>query len=167
MLAPKTTAKRETIRIGKHLSEIVTITSATGELVKKVIQPLKVELYPHDVMQIIVGATLLAIPVSFTEEVWKLGATLPPQNIFGLMALSLTFMALFVYHNFYQHHFSKNKFQFAKRILTIYSFSLFISFLLLWLIGQASLDYWLISLQRAVIVSLPASMSAAVADMIK
>jgi len=160
--------KREVIRIGPHLSELVTIWDSAGNMLHKVVRPLMIEFYPRDVMQIVVGATILAIPVAFTEEVWRLGAELPNKNIQYLFLLSITFICLFVYNNFYRGHIRTHWTEFLKRVVSIYILSMLISLLILFIINQAPLGLdWIITLKRAIIISLPASMSAAVADMIK
>ena len=63
-----------------------------------------VELRIRDVIQIIVGATILAIPLAFTEETWQLGEKLPVLNVFALGLLSVLFIAIFVYVNFYRFY---------------------------------------------------------------
>jgi uncharacterized membrane protein len=160
--------KRELIRVGKHLSELVTIKDSAGNLIHRVVKPVMLEVYPRDVMQLIVGATLLSIPVAFTEEVWKMGERLGWINIGLLFFLSLLFSSLFIYYNFYRNHFKNHKFEFIKRIVLLYLVSLGVSWLILFLVGQASFDTGLtVVIKRMIIVSFPASMSAAVADMIK
>jgi len=75
-------------RIGGHLHKIIPISDHTGEIINHVISPLMVELRLHDIMQIIVGAATLAIPVAFTEEVWNLGERLPLENVLLLSFMS-------------------------------------------------------------------------------
>ncbi len=167
---PKLTSfktKRETIRVGKYLKEIVTISDSAGKVLKEVVQPLMMEVYPRDVLQMVVGATLLAVPVSFTEEVWKLGATLPTLNILAIAVLSVLFVAMFIHHNFYADHLPTHRLEFIKRVFLTYILALGVSLLILTIIEQVPPDALIIGLKRAVIVSFPASMSAAVADMIK
>lgn len=158
---------REVIRIGKYLSEIITISDKKGALLHKVIKPIMVEVYARDVMQLIVGAALLSTPVAFTEEVWNLGENLAWSNIIALTLVSISFTSLFIYYNFYKNHFKNHKFQFFKRVALIYIISLFISWLILTLIGQGGSAEPLITLKKMIIISFPASMSAAIADMIK
>jgi len=62
-----------------------------------------VEFRPRDVMQIIIGSAILAVPVGFTEETWKLGESLPWLNVIALLVVSLIFISLFVYHNYYRN----------------------------------------------------------------
>ncbi len=120
-------------------------------------------------MQLIVGATLLSTPVALTEEVWQLGRVLPMDKIVLLAILSISFTSLFVYYNFYRQNIKDHLLEFIKRIVLIYAISLGISFLVLHLFHQAPLSgvSWIVTLKRMVIVAFPASMSAAVADMIK
>jgi len=161
--------KREVVRIGGLLKEVTTILDVGGNVLHRVVQPIMVEFKAHDMLQVIIGAMLLAIPISFTEEVWRLGATLPIKNILLLAGLSVLFVGLFVYHNFYRHHkFSQHYGEFIKRILSIYFFSLIVVGSVLTIIQQAP---WgtdvVLALKRTIIVALPASLSAAIADMIK
>jgi len=123
----------------------------------------------RDIIQVLVGASILAIPVGFTEETWRLGQTLPWANIFGLFAMSVLFITLFVYYTYHKQHenFSSHVGEFIKRIVVTYVFSFLIVALLLTLIHQAPFATEpLIALKRIIIVTFPASMSAAVADAI-
>ena len=43
-----------------------------------------------DILQIIAGASILAVPVGFTEETWMLGEILPKLNILLIFLLSLS-----------------------------------------------------------------------------
>lgn len=127
-----------------------------------------VELKPRDVMQIIVGASILAVPVAFTEETWKLGQELPLGNILLLNLISISFIAAFVYFNFYRTMFKDHRTEYIKRALAIYLFSLMVVGGLLTLILRCpwSADP-LLAIKRILIVAFPASMSAAVSDGIK
>jgi uncharacterized membrane protein len=119
-------------------------------------------------MQVVVGASILAVPVAFTEETWNLGAALPLENVLGLSALSLLFIALFVYLNFYRFSFREHAFEYVKRVLAIYVFSLLVVGFVLTMIEKCP---WgadnLLALKRVLIVAFPASMSAAVSDTMK
>jgi uncharacterized membrane protein len=165
----KTKTKREIVRLGRYLNEIVTIKDASGNLLHKVTKPVMFEVYPRDIMQLIVGATLLSTPIALTEEVWELGKVLPTERIFLIALLSIVFTSLFVYYNFYRQHLKEHFGEFIKRIVLIYFISLCVSFIVLYLFHQAPLagTSWIITVKRMVIVAFPASMSAAVADMLK
>jgi uncharacterized membrane protein len=38
-----------------------------------------------DILQVLIGASILAVPIGFTEETWVLGESLPLVNVFGLL----------------------------------------------------------------------------------
>lgn len=161
--------KKEIIRIAGKLKEIVTVSDEKGNLVQRIVSPLMVEFYPRDLIQIIVGASILAIPVAFTEETWRLGELLPLSKVLGIMVLSLFFISAFVYYNFYRkEHLREHWDELLKRVLSTYVISLIVVALILTLIEKApwSTDH-LLAIKRVILVAFPASMSAAVADMIK
>jgi len=159
----------ETIRrIGGYLHRIVPVVDATGKVLNYTLKPLMTEFKPRDLMQVIVGASLLSVPVAFTEETWVLGAELPLINIIGLSVISLIFIGLFVYFNFYRYMFRGHIFEFIKRVAAIYLVSLLVVCLLLTIIDKCP---WgednITALKRIMIVAFPASMSAAISDTLK
>ena len=161
--------KKHTIRINGKLKEVVTVEDEKGTILQRIISPLMVEFYFRDLIQIIVGASILAIPVAFTEETWRLGELLPLNKVLGVMLLSLLFIAAFVYYNFYRtEHLREHWDEFLKRVLSTYLISFLVVALILTLIEKApwATDH-LLAVKRIILVSFPASMSAAVADMIK
>ena len=127
-----------------------------------------VELKPRDIMQIIVGASILAIPVGFTEETWNLGERLPLNNILALAIISMVFIALFVYFNFYRFQLKGYVFDYIRRVVAIYALSLIVVGILLTLIEKCP---WgvdnILALKRMIIVAFPSSMSAAISDTLK
>ncbi len=155
-------------RVGGYLHRVVPVVDSAGKVLNYALNPLMVEFRPRDLMQVIVGASILAVPVAFTEETWNLGATLPLSNVVGLSALSLLFIALFVYFNFYRFAFRGQSVEYCKRVISIYIFSLLVVGLILTLIQKCP---WgsdsVLALKRILIVAFPASMSAAVSDTIK
>ena len=155
-------------RIGGHLHKLSPVLDSTGKVVNYVTTPLMMELKPRDIMQIIVGASILAIPVGFTEETWNLGERLPVNNVFALGVISLVFIALFVYFNFYRFQLKGYVFEYIKRVVAIYTLSLIVVGILLTLIEKCP---WgvvnILALKRMIIVALPSSMSAALSDTLK
>lgn len=155
-------------RIGGYLHRLSPILDSTGKVVNYVTTPLMVELKPRDIMQIIVGASILAIPVGFTEETWNLGERLPLNNVLALAVISLVFIALFVYFNFYRFQLKGYVFEYIKRVVAIYAISLIVVGILLTLIDKCP---WgtdnLLALKRMIIVAFPSSMSAAISDTLK
>ncbi len=155
-------------RIGGYLHRIVPVSDKKGKILQYVLSPVMTEFRPRDLMQIIIGASILAVPVAFTEETWELGKTLPLLNVIGLSTLSLIFVALFVYYNFYRYNFKGHVFEYIKRVVSIYLFSLVVVGILLTIIQKCPWDTDLIlSIKRILIVAFPASMSAAVSDTIR
>ena len=155
-------------RIGGYLQRIVPIVDSTGKVISHATRPFMVEVRARDVMQMMVGASILAIPVGFTEETWTLGATLPFRNILTLTFVSLLFIAAFVYFNFYRFHLRGYTWQFIKRVLGIYVVALIVVSVLLTIIDKCpwGIDN-LVAIKRVIIVAFPASMSAAVSDLLK
>jgi uncharacterized membrane protein len=155
-------------RIGGYLHRVVPILDSAGKVLDYTLKPLMVEFRPRDLMQVIVGAAILAVPVAFTEETWRLGETLPLRNVLILSAVSLLFIALFVYFNFYRFAFKGHELEYGKRVASIYVFSLIVVGALLTVIQKAP---WttdtLLAVKRMLIVAFPASMSAAVSDAFK
>ena len=161
---PETTIRR----IGGYLNRVVPITDSAGKIVNYALKPLMVEFRLRDLMQIIVGASILAVPVAMTEETWVLGTELPLRNVLMLSGLSVLFIAGFVYYNFYRFNFKGHLLEYIKRVLAIYLCSMLVVGLLLTIIQKCP---WgadnVLAVKRIMIVSFPASMAAAVSDTLK
>lgn len=136
--------------------------------IQRIAKPLMVEVRKRDLMQIIVGAAVLAVPVGFTEETWNLGQRLPALNVLLLALISIAFISLFVYLNFYRFYLNEFIWEYFKRVCLIYLFSLTVVGGLLTLIQQCpwGVDNWL-AMKRIIILSFPASMSATITDALK
>jgi uncharacterized membrane protein len=127
-----------------------------------------VELRPRDIWQILLGASVLALPLSLTEEVWTLGSELPMLNDLILAGLSLIVIANFIYFNFYRFYFSDHIFNYLKRVLATYLLALAAAAVFLTLFDKAPWDTaLLVTVRRMIIVAFPASMSATISDVIK
>ena len=128
----------------------------------------KIRFGMRHVLQAIVGATLLAVPVGFTQETWDLGSELPMWNVILILIASLFFVYIFAYRNF-----SKNAPGFYwvdlfKRVFVIYLLSFIIVALLLTVILKAPWTTdWVLALKRTIIVSFPCSLSATIAGNLK
>lgn len=149
-------------RVGGHLHRVVPIADGTGNIISHALKPLMVEFRPRALMQVIVGASILAVLVAFTEETWRLGQTLPFWSALILSAVSLLFISLFVFFDFYCFAFRGHVLEYAKRALAIYVFSLVVVGARLTVIQQAP---WasnaILAVKRVLIVAFPASKSAA------
>jgi uncharacterized membrane protein len=160
--------KIERLGRGRYLHAIIPIVDKSGKVVHRVVKPLMVELRKRDVVQILVGATILAIPVGFTEETWNLGQRLPMVNILLLALFSIFFIALFVYTNFYRDYLKEHLAEYIKRVFAIYMLSLIVVGVLMTVILQCPWgDDNLLAIKRIIIVSFPASLSATLTDAIK
>lgn len=161
--------KRKVVRIRGKLKEMVTVHDEKGKVLHKILSPLMVEFYPRDLIQVVIGATILAIPVAFTEETWNLGQKLPFSNVLILLFLSLLFISVFVYYNYYRQQNLKEYYdEFIKRVFSTYIAAFIVVAVLLTIIQKApwGVDF-VLAIKRVIIVTFPASMSAAIADIIK
>lgn len=155
-------------RIGGYLHRVVPIADKSGEIISYAIKPLMLEFKPRDIMQVVIGSALLAIPVSLTEEAWTLGEILPNLNIFLITLLSLSFISVFVYFNFYKITLKGFVFEFLKRVIGTYIISLIVVALILTLIQKCpwGIDN-ILAIKRIIIVAFPAAMSGTLSDTIK
>lgn len=167
----KTTSASKAI-VERIEGELHTVRSlldrSSGNVVHRVVTPLMVEFRWRDVVQMIVGANVLAIPVAVTEEVWVLGEELPFANTVGIVLVSIMFLSLFTYFIFYQDHLRGHEFDYLKRVAAAYLITFSVSVILLTLFGKCP---WgtetLIAVKRAVLVTFPACFSATIVDSLK
>ena len=157
--------KKSTHRIDGQLYETFTISDDKGKELQHINVPLKVELKIRDILEVIVGASILAIPVAFTEEVWNMGEDLHWLNIISLSAISLLFLGSFIYYSSYRKRLELFRKEYYKRIFLTYFLSILVVGLLLLIVDKAPFftDFDL-ALKRTIIGAFPASMSATVTD---
>jgi len=162
-------AETKILRINGRLREVIAVLDEKGKVVHRFLNPVQLEFSFRDLIQVIVGATILAVPVAFTEETWVLGANLSMLSVMVLLLFSLLFISIFVYYNYYKHHGIKGYYdEFFKRVISTYVASFLVVSLLLVVIQKAPwMTDWAVALKRTIIVAFPASMSAAVADVMK
>ena len=155
-------------RIGGYLHKIVEIKDGSGRIINAIVSPFMVEFRPKDILQIIVGATILAIPVGLTEETWILAEQLHMKNVVLLGIITVLFISLFVYFNSYRFHIKGYFRQYLKRVVITYGLSLFVVGILLTIIEKCP---WgvnnLLAIKRIVITALPAAMAATITDTFK
>jgi len=70
-------------RVGGYLHRVVPILDISGKVLDYALKPLMVEFRPRDLMQVLIGAAILAVPGAFTEETWRLGETSQPAIAHG------------------------------------------------------------------------------------
>jgi uncharacterized membrane protein len=160
--------KTEIKRINGYLKEVVTFFDATGKPISQVVNPLMVELTPRDILQIFVGAFLIAAPLSFTEEVWQLSISLKRKNVYALGAVSIVTATLFIYFNFYRYKLKGHFIDFFKRVLATYIITISSIVLLLALIDKFPFQETpYIALKRVIIIGFPALFGAVISDYLK
>ncbi|QJY38202.1 DUF2391 family protein (plasmid) [Vibrio europaeus] len=119
----------------------------------------------EDASQIFVGAFALAVPISFSEEAWRMGETLPFLNLFMLFVLSVVFLTLYTYESVFQHNVSSRKLVFIIRIIVAYLITALVVMLVLFCINKLPLlTEPLVAIKRVIIISMPASMGAIFVD---
>lgn len=155
-------------RINGYLHRVVPVADKSGQIISYALKPLMLEFKPRDIMQVLVGSALLAIPVSLTEEAWNLGQVLPNTNVALIAILSLLFISVFVYFNFYKITLRGYVFEFVKRVLGTYLLSFLVVAVILTLLQKCpwGIDN-LLAIKRIVIVAFPAAMSGTLSDTLK
>ena len=119
----------------------------------------------EDASQIFVGAFALAVPISFSEEAWRLGETLPATNLMLLFTLSVVFLGLYTYESVFQRQISNRKWVFVSRIVIAYLMAAFVVALVLFCIDKLPLiDNPIVSFKRVIVITMPASMGAIIVD---
>jgi uncharacterized membrane protein len=119
----------------------------------------------EDASQVAIGSFALAVPISFSEEAWKLGETLPLVNLALIFALSFIFLSFFAYESVFQGNIKYRLPIFISRIFIAYFIAACVVALVL-----LSLDKFpvisdpVIALKRLIIITMPASMGAIIVD---
>ena len=163
-----TELKTEIRRVNGYLKEVVTFLDASGKPISQVMNPLMVELKPRDVLQIFVGAFLVAAPLAFTEEVWNLSVELKRQNVFALGGVSMVTVAMFIYLNFYRFKLKGNVFEFVKRIFATYLITISSIVMLLALIDKFPYETDpIVAVKRVIIIGFPASFGGVISDYLR
>ena len=157
--------EKKVSRVDGQLYETITVKDDEGNPVQTFEIPLKVELKLQDVLEIMVGASILAVPVAFTEEVWTMGAELPWLNIFMLNSVAILFMGSFIYFKSYRKRLSEFRLEYYKRLFSTFLLSVLIVGILLTIVNKCpwATDFDL-AMKRVLIGSFPAAMSATVTD---
>lgn len=119
----------------------------------------------EDASQVAIGAFALAVPVSFSEEAWKLGETLPLTNLLLVFVLSVVFLSFFAYESVFQANIKYRISVYLIRIVIAYLIAaLVVSLVLLALDKLPLLTEPAIALKRLIVITMPASMGAIIAD---
>jgi uncharacterized membrane protein len=119
----------------------------------------------EDASQVAIGAFALAVPISFSEEAWRLGETLPLSNLLLVFVLSVVFLSLYAYESVFQANIKYRVPVFLIRIVIAYLITaLVVSLVLIALDKFPFLTEPAIAFKRLILISMPASMGAIIAD---
>jgi uncharacterized membrane protein len=118
----------------------------------------------EDISQIVLGAAVMAIPIAFSEELWKFGETLPGLNILMLAVLSLTIQFFYTYFSLFQGT-EQRYFHIVFRVSLNYVLTFFTVGIILFALNRLSLSADLfVGFKRMIILSFPASLGAVIVD---
>jgi len=119
----------------------------------------------EDASQVFVGAFALAVPISFSDEAWRLGDTLPYSNLLMLFTLSVLFLGIFTYQSVFQKNIKNRLFVFVFRIVIAYIMTAFVVCLVLLCLDKFPLlADPITAIKRMIVITMPASMGAIVVD---
>jgi uncharacterized membrane protein len=119
----------------------------------------------EDASQVTIGAFALAVPISFSEEAWNLGETLPLTNLLFVFVLSVFFLAFFAYESVFQGNVKYRIPVFLWRIVIAYSIAAIVVALVLISLNKFPLmTDTLVALKRLIVITMPASMGAIIVD---
>ena len=119
----------------------------------------------EDAGQVTIGAFALAVPISFSEEAWNLGDTLPMINLLLVFILSISFLGLFTFGSVFQGNIRYRVPVFIFRIVIAYLLAAFVvSLVLLSLNKFPIIDEPLLAFKRLILITMPASMGAIIVD---
>ncbi|MFT6106369.1 MAG: putative membrane protein [Rickettsiales bacterium] len=121
----------------------------------------------EDVSQIVVGAFALSVPISFSEEAWRAGESLPAINLILIVFLSLSFLSFYAYQGIFQQNIKARVFVFIFRILAAYIITMIVVALVLLSLDKLPIiNDMMIAIKRVLIISMPASIGAIIVDSI-
>ncbi|EOX4466741.1 DUF2391 family protein [Vibrio sp. 2026] len=119
----------------------------------------------EDASQVLVGAFALAVPISFSEEAWRLGESLPMANLLMLLSLSVIFLSFFAYQSVFQSHIKNRVSIFIFRVVIAYLIAAVVVALVLFCLDKLPLmNDPLVAIKRVIVITMPASMGAIVVD---
>ena len=107
----------------------------------------------------------MAIPISFSEESWRLGETLPTENLFLIFGISILFLSFFAYGSIFQGNIKNRILAFVIRIIIAYLITIFVVSIVLLAIGKLPLiSDTAIAIKRLIVIAMPASIGGIVVD---
>ena len=157
------------INIDGEVERVRAYLAADGTVIKSVVTPVMVKFMPRDLAQVAFGAALLGIPVSLTQEAWEIGEGLPMGNTLGIVALTLVLVAMLAYFTEYRQTRRRgHEIEYVKRVLGTYLIAAGVVATVLTLLGLAP---WatdpVAGLKQVALITLPAALAGASADLIR
>lgn len=119
----------------------------------------------EDISQIAIGSFALAVPISFSQEAWDLGGTLPTLNLTLVFILSIAFLSVYAYYSVFQGKVSKRYHVFLLRVFIAYFIAALVVALVLFALNKFPiLEDPVTAINRVILITMPASMGAIVVD---
>jgi uncharacterized membrane protein len=119
----------------------------------------------EDASQIAIGSFALAVPISFSEEAWKLGETLPAFNLIIIFLLSVGFLSFYAYESVFQANIENRHLVFVFRIIVAYLIAGLVVCLILLSIDKLPFaSDPMTAIRRVLVITMPASMGAIIVD---
>ena len=119
----------------------------------------------EDLSQLIIGASVLSVPIAFTEEAWNLSKTLPLVNLIIVVLISLAFISLYAFRGIYQGNVKNRIATYLSRVFIDYVVTLCVVIIVLFALNKFPIIAdTSIAIKRVIIISFPASMGAIVVD---
>jgi uncharacterized membrane protein len=143
------------------------VTDENGNKMATVTGPLKVEFRLQDLVQLVAGACVMAMPIALTEEVWNLGEALSIGRTLLILIFSIFSLAAFIWGLFCGKHIMEFRWHFLRRAVSAYLITFCVAFLLLFLFDKAPLHNLKVAFTRTIIVAFPASFAATAVDFLK
>ena len=121
-----------------------------------------------DVVEISIGAIILALPISVTEEVWQLGSELAPWRTAIISVASILLVAFFGFYKFYHGSLQGKATEFITRVFTVYFIANLVALIGLLIIDKLPLvEDPMVAINRIILVAFPASFSATIVDSLR
>ena len=119
----------------------------------------------EDLSQLIIGSSILSVPIAFTEEAWNLSRSIPILNLILVFLLSISFISIYAYRGIFQGIVKARLKTYFLRVIFGYLVTVFVVIIVLFALNKFPiLSEPSIAIKRVVIISFPASMGAIVFD---
>jgi uncharacterized membrane protein len=118
----------------------------------------------EDISQMVIGAAVMAVPIAFSEELWKFGETLPALNIILLFCISLIIQFFYTQFSIFQGKEKRYMIILLRVILNYFLTFITVAGILFSLNRLSFTSEFLVGLYRVIILCFPASLGAVIVD---